>query len=571
MTEPVEDSPLRRLLDAGRMLVGELDTETVLRRLLETGLQITGARYAALGVLNQQRTGLERFLVSGIDAKGRRAIGDPPRGKGVLGLLIEDPRPLRLRDVTRHARSYGFPTGHPVMHSFLGVPIIVRGRPWGNLYLTDKPGGEFTEIDEEDVTILARWAAIAIDNARQYEVSERQRHELGHALRGLAANRDVALAVGSDASLDHVLELIAKHGRALVAAKSLLIMLREGQELVVVAGAGDIGDARGARIPLAASPLAEAVEGGSSERIVDIATRLPGVAQKLGVEESQTIVVVPMVYRGRAVGFLAAIGHRDGEDAFDEDEEDVLLTFATSAATRVALVQSVELDRLRSAMAAAEAERGRWARELHDETLQGLGSLRLMLSAIARGAGAGEARSQLGEAIKHVEGEIENLRTLIGELRPAALDQLGLQDAIDALIERRRASSELAIEAQLELPSARAGEAAPAPEIELTVYRLVQEALTNVARHAEARSVRVTIGEVDGQLVVEIRDDGVGFDPHAEHAGYGLRGMRERIDIVGGSLAISSDAVGTELRAVIPLSAQALARHVVRSTTPTRR
>jgi signal transduction histidine kinase len=557
MTEPADDFPMRRLLNAGRALMGEFDTETILRRLLESAREITGARYAALGVLNERRTGFERFLAAGIDDETHRAIGDPPQGRGVLGLLIEEPRPVRLRDIASHSRSYGFPTGHPAMRSFLGVPIMVRGKAWGNLYLTEKAGGEFTEIDVEDVTTLAGWAAIAIDNARQYETGERQRQELERALRGLRANRDVALAVGSDASLDHVLELVAKHGRALVNARSLLIMLHQGDELVVAAGAGDVENARRARLALSASRLGEILERGGPERLVGVAARLPFAPHELGVGDLHAVLVVPMLYRGRAVGLLAAFDHGEGRDAFSEDDEDVLRTFATSAATRVALMQSVEVERLRSSMAAAEAERGRWARELHDETLQSLCGLRLLLSGARRHSDPGDTELALGEAIACVEREIESLRAIIADLRPAVLDQLGLRAALEALLERQRESSGLEIEIRLELPDANAGEPAYVPELEVTVYRLVQEALTNVVKHAEARNVHVMVAAADGQIVVEVRDDGAGFDPDEQHAGYGLRGMHERVGVVGGRLTISSDIQGTLIRAAIPSSHKA--------------
>src|SRR5271167_3885837 len=163
---------IRRLLDVGRALTTELDQGLVLDRLLETAREITGARYAALGILNEQHTELAQFLTSGVDEATHRAIGDLPRGRGVLGVLIERPQPLRLRDVSQHPSSYGFPAGHPVMHTFLGVPILIRGQVWGNLYLTEKADGEFTEADEEAAVILGEWAAIAIENARLYETSE---------------------------------------------------------------------------------------------------------------------------------------------------------------------------------------------------------------------------------------------------------------------------------------------------------------------------------------------------------------------------------------------------------------
>ena len=164
--EGLDEHRLARLIDAGRGLLSELDLETVLDRLLQTAADLTGARYVALGVLDEGRRELARFLTRGIDEDTHRAIGDLPRGRGLLGVLIDDPRPLRLDDVGDHPRSYGFPPGHPPMRSFLGVPILIRGEAWGNLYLTEKAGGEpFAPEDEEAVVVLADWAAIAIENA----------------------------------------------------------------------------------------------------------------------------------------------------------------------------------------------------------------------------------------------------------------------------------------------------------------------------------------------------------------------------------------------------------------------
>ena len=164
--EGLDEHRLARLIDAGRGLLSELDLETVLDRLLQTAADLTGARYVALGVLDEARRELARFLTRGIDEATHRAIGDLPRGRGILGVLIDDPRSLRLDDVGDHPRSYGFPPGHPPMRSFLGVPILIRGQAWGNLYLTEKAGGEpFSSEDEEAVIVLADWAAIAIEIA----------------------------------------------------------------------------------------------------------------------------------------------------------------------------------------------------------------------------------------------------------------------------------------------------------------------------------------------------------------------------------------------------------------------
>lgn len=260
MAEDSDERWHRQLLDVGQALVTELDQQAVLDRVLAAAREITGARYAAIGVLNEDRSELEQFLTVGIDEATHRTIGALPRGRGVLGTLIEHPEPLRLTDVGQHPSSYGFPAGHPPMHSFLGVPVLVRGQAWGNLYLTDKQDGEFTETDEQAVVMLARWAAVAIENARLYEVSERRRHELEKAIRGLEATRDIAVAVGGEVSLGRVLELIVKRGRALVGARSLVIMLREAEELVVHSSAGHAEDMRGVRLPVASSTSGQVLQ-----------------------------------------------------------------------------------------------------------------------------------------------------------------------------------------------------------------------------------------------------------------------------------------------------------------------
>ena len=182
------------LLAAGRSLVSALDPQTVLDRILTTACEVTGARYAAIGILDERRTSLEQFLTHGIDEQTREAIGELPRGRGVLGALIRDPQPLRLDDVSQHPQSYGFPEGHPEMHGFLGVPIVLRGAVWGNLYLTEKQGGAFTEQDEEAAVILADWAATAIENARLFQANEHRSAEQERALRSLEATRDIVAA-----------------------------------------------------------------------------------------------------------------------------------------------------------------------------------------------------------------------------------------------------------------------------------------------------------------------------------------------------------------------------------------
>jgi signal transduction histidine kinase len=543
---------LERLLEVGRELVVELDLAVVLDRVLETAREVTGARYAALGVLNDERTGLARFLTSGIGEEAHRAIGELPTGKGVLGVLIEQPQPLRLRDVGTHPASYGFPAEHPVMRSFLGVPVVVRGQAWGNLYLTEKQGGEFTERDEEAAVILADWAAVAIHNARLYETSEHRRAELERAVRGLRATSDIAVAIGGQIELDRVLELIAKRGRVLVDARSLVIMLAEGEDLVVQASAGEVERLSGVRLPLDRSTSGQVLRQRRPERIVDVDSRLGISPEEFGIHGAHAALLVPMVHRGEAMGVLAAFDHGSDAGAFSEDDETILRTFAANAATAVALAQSVMADRLRSSLAAADEERRRWARELHDETLQSLGGLRLLLSTALRRDDHEVAREAMRDAVERLELEIGNLRAIITDLRPAALDELGLRAAIEALLERQRARTGLSISSRLELAPSPARGPRLEETVEIAVYRLVQEALTNVAKHADASSVKVEIAEVAGELTVAICDDGLGFDPEAVTRGFGLAGMRERISLAGGQLSIESGRGGTIVRASLP-------------------
>ncbi|MDE3070024.1 MAG: GAF domain-containing protein, partial [Acidobacteriota bacterium] len=493
MSERSDEPWTRRLLDVGQALVTELDRDAVLDRVLEAARELTGARYAALGVLNAERTGLAQFLTSGVDEATRGAIGSPPRGRGVLGVLIEDARPLRLADVGSHPKSYGFPAGHPAMRTFLGVPIMVRGEAWGNIYLAEKREGEFSETDEEAVVVLARWAAVAIENARLFRLGEERREELEMAVRGLQAAHDVALAIGEEISLEHVLELIVKRGRALVGAQSLVIMLREGDELVLSATAGHATAMTGARLPIAGSTSGQVLERGRPERIADVARRLRIAPRELGVPDAQTAMLVPMVYRGRALGILAAFDHGAERSAFGEEDEQILRMFAASAATAVALAQSVQADLLHRSLAAAEAERRRWARELHDETLQGLAALSLVLAAALAREDLSDARVPLEEAAEQVVSEIESLRAIIADLRPAALDELGMHSAIEALLDRHRERSGITISARLDLPAGASARGGMDGELERTVYRLLQEALTNVAKHARASEVRVDV------------------------------------------------------------------------------
>jgi signal transduction histidine kinase len=547
---------LRRLVEVGRALVSDLDLESVLRQVLETARALTGARYAALGILDERKEELERFLFVGIDETTRRRIGPLPRGRGVLGELIRSPRPLRLADVTGHARSYGFPPGHPPMTSFLGVPVLIRGEAFGNLYLTEKAdGAEFSDEDEESVLVLAEWAAIAIENARLYEDAVRRRQELERAVRGLEATTAIARTVGFETDLERVLELTVKRGRAMVEARSLLVLLDEGGRLRVAAAAGEVAPGvLGAELPLEGTVAGSVLDTGAPIGVPALEAR-PGHGLEAVAGDARSAVVVPLGFRGKGRGVLLALERSQGGPAFDADDEHLLTSFAASAAIAIATAQSVEAERLRDSIRASESERKRWARELHDETLQELGALKMLLDT-SRAVQRPELLDRgVEEAVSRLDLAIRGLQSLITELRPAALDELGLEPAVEALVERTRATSGIEIELRMDLADRARGTGRLDPDLESAAYRLIQESLTNAAKHAGAARVLVELAQDGEALKVLVRDDGAGFESGKVSGGFGLIGMRERVALVGGRLAIeSSPGTGTSVQAELPVA-----------------
>ncbi len=566
------DRAVRGVLDLARDVLAELDLDVVLERVLDSAQELTGARYAALGVLDESRRELSRFITRGIDEATHAAIGALPRGRGVLGALIEDPVPLRLEDVGRHPRSYGFPPGHPPMRTFLGAPIVIRGLPYGNLYLTEKAGGaRFSAEDEEALTVLAELAGVAIDHARLYTGASERRDELERTVATLDATTQIALAIGGETDLDVVLELVAKRGRALVGARVLLIELRHQQELIVAAGAGELpADLIGRHVPLHDSLAGQALRARRTLRLDDEVNRArfdEHGTGRLGVS-ARGGLVVPLLFRGHGYGALLALDRLDDGPSFSAEDERLLEAFAASAATAVATAQSVASERQRQRLAAAEGERQRWARELHDDTLQSLSALRIGLSTAARSEQPEALRNAYHQAIAQLEEGITNLRALITDLRPAALDELGTQAAVEALAERATRHGievDVSIDLGHERVLGRGGDGEVAlerhiPELETAIYRIVQEALTNATKHGGARRAVVEIHEDGDTVHVEVRDDGAGFDPAADTGGFGVLGMRERVELLDGTLRIdSSPGAGATVRASFPIQRRASA------------
>ena len=552
-TQGLESRRLERLIEAGRTLVSMLDLESLLERLLHTARELTGARYAALGILDEQRQSLERFLTVGIDDQTRGRIGDLPRGRGVLGELIRDARPLRVPDVGAHPASYGFPPGHPPMHTFLGVPIVIRGQAFGNLYLTEKERGqEFDQADEDSVVILADWAAIAIENARLYQSVEARREELEAAVRRLRAATEIMRALDGETDVERVLELVVKRARALVNARWAAILLVEGAGLTVHETAGDLDRSLvGTRVPMEGSVSGQVLKSLRAERIADLSSRVMVSQAELGLRAGSALLM-PLIFRSQPLGVLIA-AHKVGGPEFEPEDARLLESFAATAAVAVHTATSVAEERLRHSIQASEQERRRWARELHDETLQGLGGLQMLLSSALRGSDDARLRAAVQEAVQQIGIEVANLRSLIVELRPPALDEIGLVPAIQTLAQRIATSEGLTVETNIAL--ALEGSERLAPDVESTVYRVVQEALTNVAKHAVASHVELELLMNDGAVAVAVRDDGRGFDPAAPAEGFGLLGMRERVTLAHGKVSIESGpGVGTVVRALIPVN-----------------
>ena len=533
----------RALVEAGIALTSELSIDAVLQKLVETAAELTGARYAALGVIDRNGEGLERFLAHGVSPDAHRAIGEPPRGRGILGVLIHDARPLRLHDLGDDPRSVGFPPNHPEMRTFLGVPILLRGVAYGNLYLTEKRTGEdFTDGDEEIVTLLATQAAVAIENARLYESSTSWS-------RQLESLNEIAAALVGEVDLPRQLELVSDRLCQLLDARLVAVALvRAGGSLVVHSATA--ADARG--IVLGPdTKSARVLARRRSERVDDVSADPevdPALAARFGARAQ---LLVPLLVRDRALGLILVVDKAGDDPRFDDNDLRLAESFAQRAAVAVDLSQRVARDVLRRAMAAQELERRRLARELHDETGQALTSMLLGLSAVERASTDEELNEAVAALRALAVSTLQDVRRLAIELRPKALDDFGLLPALKRLGQSvgERSSIDVQVEARL-------GRDRLSPEAETAAYRIVQEALTNVVKHADARHVSVVLTRKNESVSIVIEDDGKGFDlpQAADGDGLGLAGMRERVQLLDGTLAVeSAPGHGTTLVLDLPL------------------
>ena len=426
------------------------------------------------------------------------------------------------------------------MHSFLGVPIVLRGSTFGNLYLTEKAGrAEFTEHDEEIVRLLAAQAAVAIENARLYEASRQWS-------RQLESLNEVSELLVAETDLTNLFRLAVDRLRELVCARAVLIELPSAGGLVVEAASGENADGLlGLRLDLQRSKAGRTFGRNRPERI-DSLIDDPEVDQSAPrLLDATAALYVPLSVHGRAVGVMAAYDKSGSDHRFTDADMRLAQAFANRVAVAVELSERVGREAVRALIEGQETERKRLARELHDETGQALASIRLGLKELEAQVGA----DALAAVRALVSSALEDVRRLTVELRPPALDDYGLAAALDRLravvMERSEMDIQLTVNPGLKL----------SPEAETALYRIVQEALTNIVKHAEAASVSIVVTDAGSSVRTLIEDDGKGFDTARVREGaLGLVGMRERVGVLGGRLEIqSSPGGGTTIVAEFPL------------------
>jgi two-component system, NarL family, sensor histidine kinase DevS len=538
---------LRHLIDANVAVGSEASLDDVLQKTVEVAARLVVARYAALGILDRTGSHLDRLLTAGIDDTTRARIGDLPSDHGVLRVLLREARPVRVADVTKERNFFGFPPGHPPMRSFLGVPIFVRGVVYGDLYLAEKENGEFTEADEEIVTLLAAQTGITIEKVQIHEGAV-------HWIRQLEALDELTHSVLEEREdVSRILELVARRLRELIRARKVLISVPAPSGGLRVAAADGEGVAGlvGSGVP-SESKHARVLARGKSER-VDSLLEDPEVDQAFAHRVGgMSALLVPLVFHERAIGVMSAF-NKDGPDpSFTDDDLRLAEAFATRAALAVHLSERVARETVDAILEAQEAERSRIARELHDETGSALTAVLLGLAAVDAAATLPDVRQASTALRETARNTLENVSHLAFALRPSALDEFGLVPALKDLSSDLERKGGPKVELEIDLP---AGARLPA-KLETIVFRITQEALTNVVKHAEADSVHVILSGRTRSVSLVIQDDGRGFSrAQLPDGGFGLVGMRERVASVNGALDIeSAHGVGTRLTVELPLA-----------------
>ncbi|HKQ00575.1 MAG TPA: GAF domain-containing sensor histidine kinase [Actinomycetes bacterium] len=527
-----------RLLETGLALASELSLPAALQRIVELAVELSGARYGALGVLGRDGV-ITEFITAGLSDAERAAIGHIPVGRGILGVLIDDARPLRLHDIAEDPRSVGFPPNHPPMRTFLGAPVTARGQVYGNLYLTEKHDGEdFDADDERALTLLAAQAGVAIENAHLYEQAQDRARRL-EAVRAITT----AILAGTDSA--EILSLIVDHARELVGADLASLALPVGTDRLVIEAADGLlaGELQGTTFPTEGSVTGEVLRTGKAVALADASvderSAQPIVRARVG-----PALFIPLAVRDRIVGSLT-VANAHGGPPLREAAVQLVETFAEQAAVALEYARlQAELKRL-----AVLEDRERIAKELHDGAIQALFAVGMNLQGSALLASDSELRDRLQNAVEELDRVIRDLRNYIFGLRPGILADRQLDQAVQGLVQEfgQRTGVLTIAEVDPQVAADLGGRAAD-------VIQLAREALSNVSRHAQAATCRVSLYRDEAGGVLEIDDDGRGFDPAAAAGtGQGLGNLRARAEGLGGRAEIhSTPGQGTRVRITIP-------------------
>jgi len=538
---------LRSLLDAVVDLGTDLDLPRVLQRITDAACSLANARYGALGVLGPDGEVLAEFITHGVTDEERAAIGPPPSGHGVLGVLIKEPQPIRLPHIGDHPQSYGFPANHPPMESFLGVPVRVHDHVYGNLYLTEKVGAdEFTELDEQIMVALAAAAGVAIDNARLYELTDRRR-------QWLQATQEITQVLLGEVDRTEALRLIARKAREVSGCDVAALLLADGRQdampsliLEVVEGI-DATEIEGERILLEPGLLAETLADDSPVIVDDLAAEVGRGRSRMPAELAADLayaVLVPLS-SPTGSGVLLAAQRRDATQLVTGFDVELISTFANQTALALERVRAQQ-DR---ALVAVLEDRDRIARDLHDLVIQRLFASGLQVQGALELIGRPDVRQTLTKVTDDLDSTIRDIRATIFELQHRA-DRSDLRADIRGLAKEYTATFGFAPIVDLLGPV----DSAVPTELRPEVLAVVREALSNAARHAHATEVQVEVDVREGILRITIGDDGIGIGETTRRSG--LRNLRERAEAHDGRLEVRpNEPHGTILQWMVPLGA----------------
>ena len=528
------------LLEAVVAVGSSLELEVLLRSIVETAVSLVDARYGAMAVIGDGGR-LAEFIPVGLSPAEIEAIHHWPEGKGLLGLLVTEPRPLRLADIKDHPASFGFPPGHPPMKSFLGTPIRIRGEAYGNLYLTEKQGGgQFDTEDEAVLVALAAAAGVAIENARLYEEARRQQRWLG-------ATAEVTSHLLSGAEPGEALAMITEKALEMTGADIVMVTLPlpDGRHVRVEHAAGTGADeARGLVVPLENSVTARVISKGERISIPDYQAEEYVSEQAKARLPIGPLEVVPLGAPGKVRGVLSA-GRRAGAMPLSRAAADMLATFAAQAAIGLELAEH----RRQAEQMAVFEDRDRIAKDLHDLVIQRLYATGMSLQGVTSLIKVPEVAERIGRSVDALDDTIREIRSAIfalqthPEARPAAL-------RARVLFVAQEMTSALGFAPSLQLDGAL--DTMVPEEITEHLLTALRESLSNAARHAKATQVDVTIA-VNHHLVLTVRDNGVGIAAGGRRSG--LRNLEQRAVGLGGSLTTRpGDGGGTDLIWRVPLT-----------------